>query len=103
MMRCELPDTMSHVNGRDNDRRQATSCFFHLLNLNTFFIQIVTAVILIILQFENLDCCVQAVASSKQMVGWLLKALKGTLALGTDRLSPCYEVSHVGQISQLPL
>lgn len=81
----------------------AASCSFHLVNLNTFFIQIVTAVILIILQFENLDCWVHAIASSKQMVGWLAKDLKGTLAMVTDRLFLCCEVSSVGQISQLLL
>lgn len=81
----------------------AASCSFHLVNLNTFFIQIVTAVILIILQFEILDCWVQAVASSKQMVGWLAKDLKGTLAMARDRLFSCNEVSSVSPISQLLL
>lgn len=36
-------------------------------NLNKLFIQIATAVILITLPLENLDCWVQTLASSKQM------------------------------------
>lgn len=36
-------------------------------NLNKLFMQIITAVILITLQLENLDCWVQTLASSKQM------------------------------------
>lgn len=44
------------------------ACFsFQWDDLNKFFIKTVTAVILITLQLENLDCWVQTLASSKQM------------------------------------
>lgn len=74
----------SYVTGCDNNGENwLLACFpFQLANLNKLFIQIVTAVILIALQLENLDCWVHADPSELQTNGgWLMKDLKGTLSM----------------------